>query len=624
MKHAMARLAQWWTTYWFCPGSLMDLAVCRIVMVGCHLAIILAFQVDGTWARLASLPDALYDPLPALHLLNLPVGWNFRPSGEVLNLIVWVTVSAGLLGLLGWKTNASLVFFAISSAFLAAFRHAFIRIDHRDGLMMIALVSLALSPSGRRLSLDALRRQDSSASTSPFARWPLLLIRWMFALVYLSSAISKLHTAGLAWMNGYTLQFHVLHTALQNSIDFGMWMAQQHGLAVVLSWITIVFEGTFFLVLLLPKLAWLYVPVGIALHGGISLAMGINFFQFIALYAVFVPWGRAFSELLRPISQLSSMRKPIELMPVSHRPIFIIGCERSGTTLLREMLNAHPSIAFPPDEARAFSLIVSTPKPWAREWTRAEAVRAIEEFLAFRKVRHWQLEQAAVLRELGQSSSYGYAEILRAIYGAYAKQAGKPRWGDKTPINTYELPRLIREFPEAQFIHLIRDGRDVYLSWLNAWWVRYDVAAAARRWKEWVWWAYRHGEKVRPNRYYQLRYEDLIRHPREELEKLCRFLREPFAESMLRYDEQFRIPELVKTFHQRVGRPPDSSRVSRWKREMAASDVRTFERIAGATLVKYGYEISPPMRMRAYVRFAALQVKQRAKDVVTSTATGRA
>jgi hypothetical protein len=299
MKQAMTRLAQWWMTYWFPPGSLIDLAVCRILIVGCHIAIILAFQCDGTWARLASLPDALYDPLPALHLLNLPFGWNFRPSGEVLNLIVWATVSAGLLGLIGLKTNASLALFTIGSVFLAAFRHAFVRIDHRDGLMMIALASLALSPSGRRLSLDALRSRDSSAPASPFARWPLLLIQWLFALVYLSSAISKLHAAGLSWMNGYTLQFYLASAALRNDIGLGIWLAQQHGLAVLLSWITIWFEGTFFLVLLVPMLAWLYVPVGIALHGGISIAMGVNFFQFIALYAVFIPWQEGFSRLTR-------------------------------------------------------------------------------------------------------------------------------------------------------------------------------------------------------------------------------------------------------------------------------------------------------------------------------------
>ena len=126
-----------------------------------------------------------------------------------------------------------------------------------------------------------------------------MLIQWLCALIYFSSAKWKLLVSGMEWMNGYTLQYYFLADGLQNGRPLGVWFAQFHTAACWLSWITMFFEATFFLVLVFPWLAWVYLPLGVALHTGIYLTLGAPFFQFIVVYAVFVPWERVWYRMQR-------------------------------------------------------------------------------------------------------------------------------------------------------------------------------------------------------------------------------------------------------------------------------------------------------------------------------------
>ena len=314
------------------------------------------------------------------------------------------------------------------------------------------------------------------------------------------------------------------------------------------------------------------------------------------------------------------------MAPCQQRPIFVIGCVRSGTTLLRAMLNAHPNIAIP-YEAHTFSRIISTKAPWSHRWSRAEVMVPIEEFLGHPAVQFWKLEQNRVVAELAPAASYGYREIVQAVYSAYAKREGKVRWGDKTPGNVFEMRPVSRAFPDAQFVHITRDGRDVYLSLQTvirsgeSWAVPWNTARAAA--KKWAWrerCAYQTGERLGPERYHRLRYEALAQDPATVLREVCRFLEETFDERMLEY---YKTEGLVPAHgatrkHRLLSRPPEPSRISRWKREMAPADVQVFERLAGPTLVKYGYDVSPPMRRRARARLATQAVKQRVKNLLAA------
>ena len=283
-----------WQAHWFAPAPLANLAVCRILCVGFQLwQLVWAGDVWSDLHRAAVLPETLYDPLPILHLFLLPWGWRAHPSVTVLEGVYGLTLAAGIAGLAGWRTTPSLLIFAAGNLFLQSFMYSFGELHHPEALFMAALLLLALSPSGAVWSLDARRHRAPGGplhATSPFARWPLLAIQWLLALAYFSSAISKLASSGLSWANGYTLQYYLIEDGLRWQRPLGVWLGQQHLLVMALSWLTLIFEGTFFLVLAWPALAWLYLPVGTAFHAGIYFAMDAPFFQLIVLYAVFIPW----------------------------------------------------------------------------------------------------------------------------------------------------------------------------------------------------------------------------------------------------------------------------------------------------------------------------------------------
>jgi Vitamin K-dependent gamma-carboxylase len=179
--------------------------------------------------------------------------------------------------------------------FLQAFAYSFGDLHHREALIIITLWLLALSPAGGAFSLDSYLARRNSSRRKPwqkksiFAAWPILLVQNLFGLVYLDSALRKLYAGGADWVNGYTLQYYVYNNASQRGSAFGLWLAQQHTAACVLSWVTILWEGTFFLVLIFPRLVWVYIPLGIGLHAGMGLAGVAWFPQFVALYAAFIP-----------------------------------------------------------------------------------------------------------------------------------------------------------------------------------------------------------------------------------------------------------------------------------------------------------------------------------------------
>ena len=232
-----------------------------------------------------------------------------------------ITLIAGVLAFIGYKTNLSLLIFTLGNIWMQAFSYSFGDLHHPEALMIVTLSVLAVSPSGKVLSLDhlksgvreniklrRLRLFNEIDRKSAFARWPLMLVQLMFALIYLDAAVQKLSKAGLDWMNGYTLQFVLIADGLRRGSDIGVWLGHQHMLAWLLSWVTMIFEATFFSVLIYPVLGAIYVPAGLALHTGMCVTGVACFYQYLALYTVFIPWV-PLSRLLKTYSW--RRRKPV-------------------------------------------------------------------------------------------------------------------------------------------------------------------------------------------------------------------------------------------------------------------------------------------------------------------------
>lgn len=310
---------KWWDEYWFRPGALFDLAVLRLLIVGFQL-VKLSGWMEENWCadfvKNASL-SGVYKPLPIFRLLTLLLGWaglkslatgpwHYQPSVMVLNVFYGLTIAAGVLAFIGLWTNASLAVFAAGNIFLTAYLYSFGNFHHPEALLMIALVILSFSPAGGVLSANYLRRrlacmahthtfqpESMLEQKSEFARWPLLLIQWLFVLVYFSCALCKLHHGGLQWINGETLQYYLLEDGLRWNRPLGVWFSAHHSLVQVLSYFTMFFEGTFILAVIFPWLAVLYIPLGFVLHLGIYFTMDAAFFQFFILYGAFIPWAAA-------------------------------------------------------------------------------------------------------------------------------------------------------------------------------------------------------------------------------------------------------------------------------------------------------------------------------------------
>ena len=317
-------MARFWYAYWFRPSLSVNLAMARIVIVGMQLLLLALREVYNynRYIELASLPEILYKPLPIFRFLTFPFGSDFRPSLDIVLVIYGLAFVFGLLALIGYKTKISLALFAFSILFLQAFSYSFGEKHHAEGIYIMVIFMLALSPSGKVLSLDALLRQrrlnpkrvwhgffNVMDERDSFARWPLLMAQWMLALAYLDSAVSKLSGAGFDWVNGYTLQFYLVRDGTLRGSEFATWLSEHHVLTMLLSWQTLIFQGTFFLVLIFPKLARVYAPLALSLHAGMCVTHIACFWQFMALYVVFIPWVSLFRALSRHPLFLAASRR---------------------------------------------------------------------------------------------------------------------------------------------------------------------------------------------------------------------------------------------------------------------------------------------------------------------------
>lgn len=294
-----------WNNFWFAPTPCFDLAVVRIV--SCVAALFYAWYyrdlhavVDG----LGKMPNETYDPFLLFKLLNAPFGWGTgadgvwvgRPPAEFVSGVFTVFVVSTIMAMIGLLTNISLFVAGLSLLYTALYVYGFGDFHHPMPVMIIALLAFSLSPAGRVLSVDSLirnrgRHVDVLSEWSIFAGWPLKLVMWLFSLFYLSAVFSKLSRGGLDWANGYTLQWYLARAGSAKGQDFGMWLSQHHMLILLTQIGVLVFQATFFLCILFPKLRWIYVPAGLALHISIYITLGAHFFTWIGLYSVFIPWS---------------------------------------------------------------------------------------------------------------------------------------------------------------------------------------------------------------------------------------------------------------------------------------------------------------------------------------------
>ena len=283
-------------------------------------------------------------------------------------------------------------------------------------------------------------------------------------------------------------------------------------------------------------------------------------------------------------------------------PLIVLGVRRSGTTLLRVMLDRNPMLAVP-DES------YFVPQLARRHRSPVDPASFLDDLRRLPTLVEWSLSPDAVAERLDGGMSTG--EAVAAVFQAYAAERPKPRWGDKTPLYMQYLPVLESLFPTALYVHLIRDGRDAAVSFLSVpegimttgWGHPRDAAGFACQWATEVGAARALGRRV-GDRYLEVRYETLVAAPAEELRRVCGFAGLAYDEAMLGYVGE--TDSARKEHQQRLNEPPRVG-VRDWRTEMARPDREAFEAVAGDLLHELGYEVA--VRGHGRARLAAYRAK---------------
>jgi len=288
------------------------------------------------------------------------------------------------------------------------------------------------------------------------------------------------------------------------------------------------------------------------------------------------------------------------------QPIFIIGNPRSGTTLLRLMVTSHPSIVVPPE----CGFVI-----WWREkyssWTAASADGGkAEEFIhnlaQSKKIETWELDFEMLLKKIRATRPASYAALVSLVYAAYAQRQkhGFKRWGDKNNFHVRHVATLHAIFPGAQFIHIVRDGRDIACSYRQLSEAKIasayapklptSIDAIAAEWKTNLEAVRADFARLPANQHSELRYEDLVLDPETTLRKLCGFLGERYETQMLDYHilnrRDILEPREFLQWKAKTLEAPDASNLGKFRTELPPEDIASFGKIAGDFLRTYGYD----------------------------------
>lgn len=287
------------------------------------------------------------------------------------------------------------------------------------------------------------------------------------------------------------------------------------------------------------------------------------------------------------MTQISS--PPVE----RNGPVFIVGAPRSGTTLLQYRLRNHPRISLPTGESHFFMPLYRNQNSFG-DLSRLDNVRAVLAAM-YRQSQNFletdlhglKFELDSLAHELRAEGRRTVRDLIAGLFEKNAQGEGKARWGDKTPYYVLHIPTLLEWFPDAQIVHLIRDGRDVALSLFGRQhdFRVYNAYHAAKYWQHYVERGHELGSALDPHQYYELRYEDLLAEPEDSMQNLCAFLGEEYFSTL--FDVRpVENPGKTPLVHQ----PLKAENVGKWRQKMSAWQIRTFESAAGDTLRRFGYE----------------------------------
>lgn len=267
---------------------------------------------------------------------------------------------------------------------------------------------------------------------------------------------------------------------------------------------------------------------------------------------------------------------------------FIIGAQRSGTSLFSRVLNAHPNLAVPP-ESFFFNTFAPLAPYYGNLGETANLNRLIQDALSTPKISNWKpaITSDQVRSRLSEPT---LASVFSALMDSWTASQGKTRWGEKTPHHVFFWDEIANAFPKAKIIHITRDPRDTTASLVNARFGSATLFMAARRWRHYM----QKIEEIRvatsENHVFRFKYEDLIMNPAEILPQITTFLGEEYEPEMLNFHKSGEKYSNYATEDTLLKSPLQPQNAYKWRESMSQRNVRLVESVVGDMLPKMGYE----------------------------------
>jgi len=274
------------------------------------------------------------------------------------------------------------------------------------------------------------------------------------------------------------------------------------------------------------------------------------------------------------------------------KPIFSVSAPRSGSTLLRLILDAHPRLGVP---SPCWMYELNYPYLYSYgDIADKDNFRALAQDICDNKfVQNMNLGlDADGLMDAATEQSF--KGIYEGIHIVYAKSKGKVRWGEKSPRDCFWVDDIIRDFPDAQIVHLTRDGRDMAIDICQSEeMLPNNLYAGANIWRENNTAVVNSAKNLNKDNYYRVRYEDLCTDPEPTLKKVCDFLGEDYDPAMLAHHETDSSKHWsTKPNHTKIGRPINTDYCEMYKTRLPENDIKTLDAFIGDLLKEFGYPVS--------------------------------
>jgi len=301
---------------------------------------------------------------------------------------------------------------------------------------------------------------------------------------------------------------------------------------------------------------------------------------------------------------------------MNQQPIFIFGKGRSGTTLLTMILNAHSQIAIAP-EAHYFDKFWRKYQRYNSFQNKSKYIKFVNYLFNSQEIKVFGFspeETKKLVNKILSEPQSSHRIVLENILFCYAAKQGKPIWGQQTPGDIEVVARILKVFPQARIIQIIRDPRDIILSLRKVPWGRKgNMIEHLKQWKRCVRLS-EHNKCLNQQNYFEIKYETLLVGTEETVSKICSFVGAAFEPQMLQHHKKaepiFSLsgePWKAKALGQ-----IDPDNLANWKGQLTPEELQLISRLVGRELIGKGYECT---EQRLRVKLALLLIKLHSENL---------